>query len=112
MLGVRNIAELLPGKVPTPEINNKAFAASLFPGQTPTYPPPCWSRLGESNPRPIHYEGIALPTELRRRGLREVREDTLPYGVSAHLMQGGCVPPCCLGRPLAGRFARRVPGFS
>ena len=26
-----------------------------------------WGRLRELNPRPILYEGIALPTELRRR---------------------------------------------
>lgn len=50
MLGVRNIAELLPGKVPTPEINNKAFAASLFPGQTPTYPPHVGAAWGNRTP--------------------------------------------------------------
>lgn len=27
-----------------------------------------WSRLRESNPRPTHYECVALPTELRRPG--------------------------------------------
>ena len=25
-----------------------------------------WSRLGESNPGPTHYECVALPSELRR----------------------------------------------
>ena len=26
-----------------------------------------WSRRGDSNPRPAHYECAALPTELRRQ---------------------------------------------
>ena len=29
---------------------------------------PWWSRLGESNPGPTHYECVALPSELRRQG--------------------------------------------
>ena len=32
-----------------------------------TMKPKRWSRLGESNPGPTHYECVALPTELRRR---------------------------------------------
>ena len=38
----------------------------------------CGSRLGESNPRPTHYECVALPTELRRRAAakRQRREST------------------------------------
>ena len=33
-----------------------------------------WSRLGESNPGPTHYECVALPTELRRRGRKPTHE--------------------------------------
>ncbi len=33
-----------------------------------------WSRLGESNPGPTHYECVALPTELRRRARRASSE--------------------------------------
>jgi hypothetical protein len=33
-----------------------------------------WSRLGESNPGPTHYECVALPTELRRQDPEAVRD--------------------------------------
>ena len=33
-----------------------------------------WSRLGESDPGPTHYECVALPTELRRRARRASSE--------------------------------------
>jgi hypothetical protein len=37
------------------------------------------SRLGESNPRPTHYECVALPSELRRRaGPCGLRPTSLP----------------------------------
>jgi hypothetical protein len=36
-------------------------------GKAPLTGDNAWSRLGESNPGPTHYECVALPSELRRR---------------------------------------------
>jgi hypothetical protein len=48
---------------------------------------PCrkWSRLGESNPRPTHYECVALPAELRRLVLASPAEASRTV---AHYIEG------------------------
>jgi hypothetical protein len=43
-----------------------------------------WSRLGESNPGPTHYECVALPAELRRRVHRAGELGTIANYIQRH----------------------------
>jgi len=68
---------LVPRALP-PDVNqDREHSVSIRARRPPRRKPPYdktagqrpkgWSRLGESNPGPTHYECVALPTELRRR---------------------------------------------
>jgi hypothetical protein len=74
------------------------------------------SRLGESNPRPTHYECVALPAELRRlvSGARlrpRARSPTISSRLAkVDVKAGSPAPAGCMDND-SGRAARAVRGY-